>query len=39
VLKRLQLADIASMAPDTPREKTAEALAYHALLESESERA
>lgn len=32
VLKRLQLADIASMAPDTAREKAAEALAYHRLL-------
>jgi putative nucleotidyltransferase with HDIG domain len=32
VLQRLQLADIASMAPDTAREKTREALDYHRLL-------
>jgi putative nucleotidyltransferase with HDIG domain len=34
VLKRLQLADIASMAPETARDKTREALDYHRLLES-----
>lgn len=32
VLKRLQLADIASMAPDFAREKEREARAYHELL-------
>jgi putative nucleotidyltransferase with HDIG domain len=32
VLKRLQLADIASMAPETARDKTREALDYHRRL-------
>jgi hypothetical protein len=34
VLERLQLADIASMAPDVARDKTREALDYHSLLAS-----
>jgi hypothetical protein len=36
VLKRLQLADLASMAPGIAEEKRREALDYHRLLDEEA---